>query len=240
VVPFLRGMRGASAGSTTPLLTPPEPEHRPAQPDPLWHRQPAPASPGSTCPGPTGYPGPTGHPGDPARAWVAARAGTTGLGIGPGLVDPVAEGGGEQPAESRDVLYRHPEGPDAAVVLPDAQHDQVPLRMPGDTQPSPALVEKHIPAGRQRMRVLHRPSVAAPQSRFKGRRPHPWAQRVSSQREADGDQPRPWHRPAHLECSFPEDVDLEQHNGRNRSTHPSAGQVFHILGGLVQLGPDGG
>ena len=56
---------------------------------------------------------------------------------------------------------------DAAVALPDAQHDEVPLRMPGDPQPGPALVQEHIPAARQCRRVLHRPSVAAPPPRFK-------------------------------------------------------------------------
>jgi hypothetical protein len=44
--------------------------------------------------------------------------------------------------------------------------------MPGDAQAGPALVEEHIPAGRQCSRVLHRPRVAALEPRFKasGRR----------------------------------------------------------------------
>jgi hypothetical protein len=115
--------------------------------------RPRPTGPGATGPGPRG-PRPTG----PRRSGAQAVA---------GLVDPVAEGGGQKPTEAGDVLHRHAEGADAAVALPDAQHHKVPLRMPGDPQPGPALVQEHIPAARQCRRVLHRPSVAAPLPRFK-------------------------------------------------------------------------
>ena len=123
--------------SSATVLKPPQPQHGSAEPEPLLHRQPAPGGPSATN-------------------WprTAAQGGL--------VVDPVAERGRQQPAEPRDIPHRHPEGPDAAVVLPDAQHHQVALRMPGDTQPSPALVEKHIPAGGQRSPVLHRPSLVAP------------------------------------------------------------------------------
>ena len=87
------------------------------------------------------------------------------------LVDPVAECRGQEAAEPGDVLDQHAEGPHAAVALPDAQHHKVPLRMPGDPHPGPALVQEHIPAARQRRRVLHRPSVVAPPLRFKAHPP---------------------------------------------------------------------
>jgi hypothetical protein len=120
--------------SSATMLQPPQPQHGSAEPEPLLHRQPA--------------------PGGPSWPRTAAQGGL--------VVDPVAERGRQQPAEPWDIPHRHPEGPDAAVVLPDAQHHQVALRMPGHTQPSPALVEKHIPAGGQRSPVLHRPSLVAP------------------------------------------------------------------------------
>ena len=183
----------------TPLLDPPQLEHGPAEPYPLLHRQPG--SRIGLCPGtpssPWGLDLP--FPGDPralsasgpshrpqATGPRSARSQHNGPGMtrprptGPrrggardvaGLVDPVAEGGGQEPAEPRDVLHRHAEGANAAVALPDAQHHKVPLRMPGDPQPGPALVQEHIPAARQRRRVLHRPSVVAPPPRFKAHPP---------------------------------------------------------------------
>ena len=117
---------------------PPQPENRPAEPQPLLHREVAPST-------------------------AQGRLRATGV----GLVDPVAERRRQQAAEPRDVPHRHPEGPHAAVALPDAQHNQVTLRMPADAQPGPALVQEHIPTGRLRWRVVHGRSVAVPGSGFK-------------------------------------------------------------------------
>ena len=138
---------------------PPQLEHRPAEPDPPLKGQPATA---------TSFPA----AGTAVPNGAGPRAGAR-LPIGGGVAHPVAEGGGEQAAEARDVPHRHPEGPDAAVALPDAQDDQVPLRMPGDAQPGTAFVEEQIPAGRQRSRALHRSSLGVPAPGFKAPRARP-------------------------------------------------------------------
>jgi hypothetical protein len=162
------------------MLEPAQLQHRPAEPKPLLDREAVPTTAASlrttasrrTTLGPEGTAGSRTTGGAEGAAGPRTTGGSEGAGgsrerAGAALVDPVAEGCRQQPAEARDVLHRHPEGPDAAVVLPDAQHDEVPLRMPGDAQAGPALVEEHIPAGRQCSRVLHRSRVAALEPRFK-------------------------------------------------------------------------
>ena len=229
-----------SGGSAPSVLEPTQLQHRPAEPEPLLHREAVPgaahaqlgatgstvATLASLAPRTTTFlgahnPRTTGHrrptttaglrvPADPETT-TGTRT-TTGPGSPAGardqggLVDPVAECRSQQSAEARNVLHRHPERPDAAVALPDAQHDQVPLRVPGDTQPSPALVEEHIPAGRQCSRVLHRPRVVALGLVFKA----------------------PGRRPAPTSGS-----------GRGGSTDADIG-LFHILGGVVLFGCPGG
>jgi hypothetical protein len=161
------------------VLKPPQPESRPAQPQPLLHREVAPS----------------------------ATGGRLGRGV-VGLIDPVADGRREQAAEARDVLHRHPEGRDASVALPDAEHDQVSLRVPGDAQRGPALVEEQIATGRQRWRVVHSPSVVVREQGFKAPSARDDAPVTASNRVAL--------------------VPHSSHQGRSR--------VVHILGGVVQFG----
>jgi hypothetical protein len=172
----LGARRACSGGPTSPVLEPTQLQHRPAEPEPLLHREAVVAAArgrpraGAPVSGPSTLLAPrttTFQTGPRAARAEAAGPWTAGCRQGAGLADPVAECCRQQSAEARDVLHRQPEGPDAPIVLPDAQHDQVPLRVPGDAQPSPALVEEHIPARRQCSRVLHRSRVVALEPMFK-------------------------------------------------------------------------
>jgi hypothetical protein len=90
---------------------------------------------------------------------------------GAGLGDLVAKRRGQHPAQPRNVPDRQLEGPNAVVVMPHAEHDQVMLGMPADAQDDAPLVDEEIPAGRQPSHVPHHTSVDGCRTEGKTRRP---------------------------------------------------------------------